>query len=198
MQRQLDHSERWAFSIMLVVVLLLAIAWPFLADFWNGIDTILLLLPIGVLYWVARYRKIPLYAYILMFIIFTLHGLGVLGLFGLSFHGFGYDKFMHFIAALMLFLFLNAFLPAKLPRWERLMYAFFITMGFAAMNEVVEFVGSFFFGLGKGGILTLGDDVPLVLGNPLQDFDGYFDLFFNAIGAFVALLLVLVKSKLRK
>ena len=196
MTRRITTGERWVFGATAVILALMLIALPFLVPPDNLADFILMFVVLGLLFYLARSQTLPLWSYIAVFIVFIAHAGGVLGLFSTIPLGIGYDKWMHFLAGVGFTAFFFVWLPLK-RRWQLLLVALLCLMGLAALGKIVEFTGTYAFGLNVGGLIAQGDGQPST-GSPLQKYDTPFDLIFNLGGAVIGLLLATLLQRERK
>lgn len=196
MGRGLSLAERWTFGVCAAALAAMALLLPLLVPAYNLLDFAIMAGAMGFLYALARQRSLPVWAYAAVFISFILHGAGVLGLFGTRFLDLGYDKWIHLTSGITFVLFFAAYLPLH-RRWQRLAVAMLCMLGGVAINEAVEFSGSRYLGIEKGGLLAQGDGLP-PSASPLIVYDTQFDILFNIAGGLIGLGLYPLLARGRK
>lgn len=113
---------------------------------------------------------------------------GTLGAYDLSYAGVGWDKFLHFTSILGVTLLAYSFFKQKeinLSAFGIGIIVFFVAQGFGAVNEIAEFIGSHYFGVGQGlfGMMN-GLSEPV---SNLDKFDTHWDMIINTIAIVVGL-----------
>ncbi len=194
--RALSAAERWTFATALALFVLGLVLVPFLAPLNNLFDFCLLLAATLLLWLLARSRALPFAGYAALLALFALHGLGALGMFDRAVLGLGYDKWMHLAAGVAFAVFFWGWLPVR-KTWHRVLLTLLCVMGLAAINEIAEFVGSYWLGFKAGGITAMGTGQP-VTGSPLQVYDTHFDMLFNLAGTAVGIVASWLAGKLSR
>lgn len=117
----------------------------------------------------------------------AMNAAGAINAYQLSFYGVGWDKLLHMTSCAGLVLLFYAYLTRKtqLAFWERAFFAIFVVAGFGALNEIVEFIGSQYFGIGQGLFGMSNGVTPLA--SVFERFDTQWDMIFNMIGSLLAL-----------
>ncbi len=152
-----------------------------------------LYLPVFFLY---RKYRFSAAAFLFMIIGISLHLLGSLGLYSYFLFGpIGYDKLVHIFSS---FAGAYAFLTSNIDKDNVLRYLIIIlmVMGFGALVEINEFVGSTYLSINQGGILTQGDGLPMIKSD-LQRYDTYFDMIFNLAGVLSCVFFMISRKIIR-
>jgi hypothetical protein len=113
---------------------------------------------------------------------------GVFGFYDEAFFGIGWDKYLHMTSCVALTLLTYAYLQhtKKASFLELGIMTFIIVQGFGAINEVAEYIGSYYFGIGQG---LFGLQNGIISSNSvLERYDTNWDLLFNTMAMSVALL----------
>lgn len=189
-------AERNSFLAMAIALLGVAVAVPFFGPRFNLVDVGGMFFGLAIMAAIARRKELPLWTYWAAFGVFAMHSAAILGLFGVRILGIGFDKWLHLYASIGLALFLWHWFPIR-EKGMRALIVFLCVMGVSAMTEVGEFVGTVGFGIEYGGITAMGDTLP-PSDDPLQTYDAYFDLIFNAVGALVGILVAVLLGRRRR
>ena len=147
------------------------------------------------LHWFAKGKHIPILVDVLIVLAMVLHLAGSFGLYAHFLFGvIGYDKLVHFVSGAAMMAYALVVLFEKYPR--RYVFALLILLGAGAITELLEFIGTYYFGIDNGGIFAISDSLPIVSG--LQRYDTYFDMLTNLIGGMVTMVFVIGYRNLRK
>ncbi len=189
-KRGLRAWERWSFGLQALAYLAMGIAAAITIPLINLFDYVVLLVGLGLFAWLSARHRFSPFLHCSLGLLFLLHGLGILGSYGpplfgvFSYNvtlGLRYDKWLHLFGALAGAAFFYEWMPVK-RAWPRVLLAFLAILGVAVLVESVEFIGSYYGGFEKGGIVTQegGDPGLDALTNAL---DTSTDLLANVVGA---------------
>lgn len=123
--------------------------------------------------------------------------LGTLGAYEIYISGIGWDKALHFVSILGVTMLAYAYLQRHdLRGIELAVLVFFIAQGFGALNEILEFIGTQYFGAGQGlfGMMN-GMTEPA---NKFYQFDTHWDLVTNTIAIVAGLFYMATKRRIYK
>jgi hypothetical protein len=122
---------------------------------------------------------------------------GTLGAYELQVFGLGWDKLLHFTSMLGITLLTYAYLRHHGLHDASLLkigvIVFLMAQGFGAINEVAEFIGSEYFGVGQGlfGMMN-GMSEPVT---NLDIYDTHWDMVMNTLAIMAGLLYIAVKRR---
>jgi hypothetical protein len=121
---------------------------------------------------------------------------GTLGAYELSYQGLGWDKLLHFTSILGVTLLAYAYFKQRdmnLSLFEVGIIVFLIAQGVGAVNEISEFIGSQYFGVGQGlfGMMN-GLSEPA---SKFDRFDTHWDLIVNTIAIVVGLAITTLRNR---
>jgi len=120
-----------------------------------------------------------LYPFALLIIIF--HNLGTFGFYSKPFFGMEWDFVTHLYSGIILSLITYHYFNKKLSikTLAKIILTVFVVMGFVALTEIIEVLGTFIYGPGEGFLHYGCGDLDL--------FDTQTDLMYDFLGIFVGL-----------
>lgn len=162
------------------------------------LDCICAYLAIGVFF--SLERKYPLKPWLIVLgvapFILELTGLAF-GFFAFSILGFGFDKMLHFFNSLIITVLLYFWISTSDTKHKgiKIIIAMLVVIGLGSMEEIFEFVGQRYFHVFGPGMFSQGDLLPSTLKNDLVNYDTWWDMICNFIGASFAGIILLIKKE---
>jgi hypothetical protein len=184
------EQEDWKFSAIYVasilsIMILGTIAYNTDSSFFD--DAILSIIAITAVY---AYRRRLLFSWegaLLCCAGWVMNMMGAIGAYEWSAYGLGWDKLLHMTSILGLTLLTHAYLAhteRNLSLVEVAVITFLIAQGFGALNEILEFIGTYYFGVGQGLFGMLNG---VITNTSFDQYDTHWDLIINTAGICLAL-----------
>jgi hypothetical protein len=121
----------------------------------------------------------------LIMIAAVMNNAGVLGFYDIYLGPVGWDKLIHLTAMAGTTLLCYAFLrKRRLNITTALIITFFVVQGFGAINEVSEFLGSYYLGIGQGLFGMQNGSVQI---GTFDAFDTQWDMVFNTFAILIGI-----------
>jgi hypothetical protein len=186
---------------LFIAAALIVTVFMFLFAFTNPmyiLDCIFAYLIIGIFFFIERKYPLKPWLVILSFIPFIIELTGLaLGFFAFEIFGFGFDKMLHLVNSFILTILLYFWMSTnhKKHKGIKILIAMFIVMGFGSMGEILEFLGQRYFHIYSPGMFSMGDLLPSTLKNDLTNYDTWWDMILNFLGALSAGIVLIIKKK---
>ncbi|MDO8481114.1 MAG: hypothetical protein Q7S65_04845 [Nanoarchaeota archaeon] len=184
----MSNSKPYALPVLASTAAAMLLGLFFKPDAW--MDVVIAIGGLTFLYFFDRKKEISHTSFFLLLTTFVLNPLGVFWLYTQFVSGIlGYDKVVHFTSSLV-----ATFVLLEIDRKKRYGFVLLIVLGMGTVVELGEFVGTYYFGIDKGGILAVGDTLPSIKSD-LQRFDTQFDFVFNLLGTIVGGFAAFVRQR---
>ncbi|HIH32585.1 TPA: hypothetical protein HA235_07815 [Candidatus Woesearchaeota archaeon] len=162
------------------------------------LDCIFSYLAIGAFFLLERKYPLKPWLIILGIIPFVLELTGLtFGFFAFSIFGFGFDKMLHlvnsFIITVLLYLWIST--DYKKHKIIMILIVMLVVIGFGSLGEILEFLGQRYFHIYGPGMFSQGDLLPSTFQNDLKNYDTWWDMIINAVGALLAGIILFFKKK---
>lgn len=162
------------------------------------LDCIFAYLIIGIFYFIEKKYPLKPWLIILGFAPFIIELTGLtFGFFAFEILGFGFDKMLHLVNSFILTILLYFWMSTnhKKHNGVKILIAMLIVMGFGSMGEILEFLGQRYFNIYGPGMFSQGDLLPSTLKNDLTNYDAWWDMIINFLGALFAGIVLLIKKR---
>ena len=162
------------------------------------LDCVFAYLIIGVFFFLEK--KYPLKPWLIILgifpFLFELTGLAF-GFFAFSLFGFGFDKMLHFMNSLIGVVLLYVWISTDYKKHKgiKILIVMLAVIGIGSIGEIMEFLGQRYFHIYYPGVFSQGDLLPSTLKNDLTNYDTWWDMIMNFLGASIAGIILLIKRK---
>ncbi|MGV8150247.1 MAG: hypothetical protein ACP5NV_00805 [Candidatus Woesearchaeota archaeon] len=161
------------------------------------LDCIFAYLVIIIFFFIEKKHPIKPWLIILGCIPFIIELSGLaFGFFAFELFGFGFDKMLHFGNSFMITLLLYFWISTKHKKNDliKILIAIFVVIGFGSIGEILEFLGQRYFQIYSPGMFSMGDLLPSTLKNDLINYDTWWDMILNVLGASTAGIILMIKK----
>jgi len=125
----------------------------------------------------------------------VMNAAGSVGAYNLVYAGIGWDKALHFVTMTGITLIIYAYIKEKksiFSMGERTIIVLLVAAGIGAMNEIFEFIGTQYFGIGQG--LFGSQNGTAIVRNDLEIFDTQWDLITNTLATMLTITYANLKN----
>lgn len=147
-------------------------------------------------FWKRKKLGIEPWALVGVMIPVLMNNAGLFGAYNWVLFSLGYDKWLHLVSGFVFTIAIYQILSSrKMSKGFGLFtIAFLMLMGLGAVEELAEFVGSVYGGVGQG-FLAQGAGEAFYPVSDLVKYDSLWDMLFNLFGSLLAGILLMFKSR---